>query len=218
MEIWLILFALVGLAIYFIPASVALAREHENALAITTLNLFLGWTLLGWVIALVWACTGPGAAAKQVSQAWKQADRDDGGAAIGAGRAHFAQSRSASKRSNASTAVPSLSRPRPNPGSPPTLQGTYRSTRPKPSCHPDSRGGIGADVADLTAGVRKSVRNAMHAGRELGSEMADIHSSHNNANPIGAITTIRAVPTARNNSRSVMAASVLSMIPDGQSQ
>lgn len=43
--------------IYIIPASVASKRGHNNASAIAVLNLFLGWTLLGWVLALVWAYT-----------------------------------------------------------------------------------------------------------------------------------------------------------------
>jgi uncharacterized membrane protein YqaE (UPF0057 family) len=45
------------LAIYFIPAIVGSERGHHNSTAIFVLNLFLGWTLLGWVAALVWACT-----------------------------------------------------------------------------------------------------------------------------------------------------------------
>jgi hypothetical protein len=45
------------LATYFIPAIVAGARKHHNAGAIFMLNLLLGWTLIGWVGALVWACT-----------------------------------------------------------------------------------------------------------------------------------------------------------------
>lgn len=43
--------------LYFVPAVVARIREHQNAGAIVLLNLFLGWTLLGWVVALVWAFT-----------------------------------------------------------------------------------------------------------------------------------------------------------------
>lgn len=39
------------LIIYFIPTFVADRKKG----AIFTLNLFLGWTLLGWVGALVWA-------------------------------------------------------------------------------------------------------------------------------------------------------------------
>nr|MBQ0091607.1 superinfection immunity protein [Candidatus Enterousia merdequi] len=41
--------------IYFIPTFVACSRHHINALAIFILNLFLGCTIVGWVIALIWA-------------------------------------------------------------------------------------------------------------------------------------------------------------------
>lgn len=41
--------------IYFIPAGLAKSRKHRNAGAIFLLNLFLGWTFIGWVVALVWA-------------------------------------------------------------------------------------------------------------------------------------------------------------------
>jgi T4 superinfection immunity protein len=34
---------------------IALARSKRNTLSIFLLNCFLGWTLVGWVIALVWA-------------------------------------------------------------------------------------------------------------------------------------------------------------------
>jgi len=43
--------------VYFLPALVAEQRCHRNAMVITVTNLFLGWTFLGWVVALVWACT-----------------------------------------------------------------------------------------------------------------------------------------------------------------
>lgn len=45
-----------GLAIYLIPTFVALGRKKQNALAIAALNVVLGWTLVGWAGALVWAC------------------------------------------------------------------------------------------------------------------------------------------------------------------
>ncbi|WP_329743499.1 superinfection immunity protein [Dyella sp. A6] len=48
-----------GAAIYFLPAIVATSRKHPNATAICVLDLLLGWTLLGWVIALVWAFMTP---------------------------------------------------------------------------------------------------------------------------------------------------------------
>ena len=43
--------------IYFLPWLIANDKKHPNASAIGVLNLLLGWTFLGWVIALVWANT-----------------------------------------------------------------------------------------------------------------------------------------------------------------
>ena len=45
----------IGVGIYFIPYIVATQNKKQNAGAIGALNFFLGWTLVGWVIALVWA-------------------------------------------------------------------------------------------------------------------------------------------------------------------
>ena len=44
-----------GFIFYFLPSIIALARSKRNTLSIFFLNLFLGWTLVGWVVALVWA-------------------------------------------------------------------------------------------------------------------------------------------------------------------
>jgi hypothetical protein len=53
---WLVgLIAVVGFAVYFLPSMAALSRRKRNALPIFVLNLFLGWTFLGWVGALVWS-------------------------------------------------------------------------------------------------------------------------------------------------------------------
>ena len=41
--------------LYFIPSFVAFSGKKKNAGAICCLNLFLGWTFIGWVVALVWA-------------------------------------------------------------------------------------------------------------------------------------------------------------------
>lgn len=50
-----ILAIIASLAVYFLPTIVALARSHPATTPILLLNLFLGWTLLGWVAALVWS-------------------------------------------------------------------------------------------------------------------------------------------------------------------
>src|SRR5260370_6868323 len=44
---------------YLLPSFVAAARGHRNGQAILLLNLFLGWTVLGWIVALVWAARIP---------------------------------------------------------------------------------------------------------------------------------------------------------------
>lgn len=44
-----------GFVFYFLPSIIALARSKRNIVAIFLLNLFLGWTFVGWVVALVWA-------------------------------------------------------------------------------------------------------------------------------------------------------------------
>lgn len=53
---------LIGLAIlivlscvYFAPAIIASRNKRKNANAISVVNVFLGWTLIGWVIALAWS-------------------------------------------------------------------------------------------------------------------------------------------------------------------
>lgn len=42
---------------YLLPSIIAAARKHHQTLAILLLNIFLGWTFIGWVAALVWAAT-----------------------------------------------------------------------------------------------------------------------------------------------------------------
>ena len=41
--------------LYFLPSIIALARSKRDLLAIFLLNLFLGWSVIGWIVALVWA-------------------------------------------------------------------------------------------------------------------------------------------------------------------
>jgi hypothetical protein len=44
-----------GFVVYFLPTILAFARNKRDTAAILLLNLFLGWTMIGWVVALVWA-------------------------------------------------------------------------------------------------------------------------------------------------------------------
>jgi hypothetical protein len=45
----------IGFVMYFLPSIIALARSKRDIVAILLLNFFLGWTLVGWIVALVWA-------------------------------------------------------------------------------------------------------------------------------------------------------------------
>ena len=55
----IVLWAFISLIVlvYFIPMYVAYYRGHPDTMAIFALNLLLGWTFIGWVVALVWALT-----------------------------------------------------------------------------------------------------------------------------------------------------------------
>ena len=42
-------------ALYFLPSIIG--HNKRNFGAIFVLNLFLGWTVIGWIVALIWALT-----------------------------------------------------------------------------------------------------------------------------------------------------------------
>jgi hypothetical protein len=48
-------FMFLGTAAYLIPTAVAVFRRHPQKMAIIALNLLLGWSIVGWAGALVWA-------------------------------------------------------------------------------------------------------------------------------------------------------------------
>jgi hypothetical protein len=51
------LFFLLAFVIYFFPGIVAWRRKHRNENPIVVLNLCFGWTLIGWLAALMWSLT-----------------------------------------------------------------------------------------------------------------------------------------------------------------
>ena len=46
------------LGIHFLPTFVAFVREHRHAVLILVLNVFFGWTIIGWLVLLIWAAVG----------------------------------------------------------------------------------------------------------------------------------------------------------------
>ena len=46
-------FFLVLFLMYWLPTIVAVVRRTPSALGVAAINFFLGWTVIGWVVALV---------------------------------------------------------------------------------------------------------------------------------------------------------------------
>jgi hypothetical protein len=44
---------------YFLPTIIALLRKHSDAPAIVAVNIFLGWSVIGWFVAFIWALSDP---------------------------------------------------------------------------------------------------------------------------------------------------------------
>lgn len=55
MDTWTIIIIVGGLAFYFLPILIAMNRNCLHSGAIGVINTFFGWTILGWIAALIWA-------------------------------------------------------------------------------------------------------------------------------------------------------------------
>ena len=53
----LVVLCIIGFVAYWLPTLAANSNRHRNRSAIGMLNLLLGWTFIGWVVALLWADT-----------------------------------------------------------------------------------------------------------------------------------------------------------------
>jgi hypothetical protein len=51
----LVVFLIIGIGAYFIPGIIASARHVPNQASVWIINIFLGWSLIGWVVALAMA-------------------------------------------------------------------------------------------------------------------------------------------------------------------
>ena len=52
-EILVVLFIL---SLYFIPIFIAIFKKKANLVPVFLINFLFGWTLVGWVVSLIWAC------------------------------------------------------------------------------------------------------------------------------------------------------------------
>jgi len=48
-------FLAVLFALYWLPTMVAVIRRTPSALGVAAINFFLGWTVIGWIVALILA-------------------------------------------------------------------------------------------------------------------------------------------------------------------
>lgn len=55
------LFFILALFCYNIPSIIAVNRYHNHAMKILIINILFGWTIVGWLVALVWSLLPPGA-------------------------------------------------------------------------------------------------------------------------------------------------------------
>ena len=54
-----IFIVVIAIGIYIIPTIVACKKGHPQKLAIALLNIFLGWTFIGWIGCLIWSVIMP---------------------------------------------------------------------------------------------------------------------------------------------------------------
>ena len=58
-----------GIPVYFLPTIVAVSRKMKNIAPIVIVNLLLGWTVIGWIVAFWWAILAEGIHAPPVPPA-----------------------------------------------------------------------------------------------------------------------------------------------------
>lgn len=75
--IFALIFVAIGLLVYLLPTVIAHRRQHRKAVGLFWLNFFLGWTLVGWVAALVWAVSGDSFAGMLRCPACRELVRED---------------------------------------------------------------------------------------------------------------------------------------------
>jgi len=59
-EIFSIVVFIIAMGVYMLPTIVGSLRKKKNIGAIAVLNFFLGWTVIGWIVALMWAVAHEG--------------------------------------------------------------------------------------------------------------------------------------------------------------
>lgn len=51
----IILYLVISITIYLLPFIISAKRKKNDAVIILIFVLFLGWTIIGWIVCLIWA-------------------------------------------------------------------------------------------------------------------------------------------------------------------
>ncbi|MFY0676059.1 MAG: superinfection immunity protein [Neptuniibacter sp.] len=62
----------IGVIVYLLPSVIAVNRQHVSHKAIVALNILLGWSMLGWITAFIWACNS--SSSQKHKQGWAVAN------------------------------------------------------------------------------------------------------------------------------------------------
>jgi len=50
-----LIIGVIGILFYFLPTINAISRKHYASTGIIIVNLLFGWTVIGWIVALIWS-------------------------------------------------------------------------------------------------------------------------------------------------------------------
>jgi hypothetical protein len=51
----LLVIAIPAILLYFLPTILAFSKKKSNKSVIFLVNFFLGWSVIGWIVSLIWA-------------------------------------------------------------------------------------------------------------------------------------------------------------------
>lgn len=51
--------ALFVLAVYWVPTVIAAVKRHPEFIKVALINWLVGWTIVGWIVALTWSIEDP---------------------------------------------------------------------------------------------------------------------------------------------------------------
>jgi hypothetical protein len=58
MRIGTLILLILCVFVYFLPVLQARSKGHLDIGSIAVINIFFGWTVIGWFVALIWSCSG----------------------------------------------------------------------------------------------------------------------------------------------------------------